>query len=83
MQNTRLQNAALYCATYCNAPPLAPPPPCDSSKINSDCPDRHLVTPINYNLASLNFFIFSSSLVQLSRIAYNRYMNSNKKKTKL
>ncbi|KAK6731083.1 hypothetical protein RB195_007508 [Necator americanus] len=36
--NSRLQNAVLYDATYCSAPPLAPPPPCDSSKINSDCP---------------------------------------------
>ncbi|KAK6758396.1 hypothetical protein RB195_015920 [Necator americanus] len=27
-------------AIYCNAPLLAPPPPCDSSKINPDYPDR-------------------------------------------
>ncbi|KAK6737400.1 hypothetical protein RB195_019854 [Necator americanus] len=30
----------LYDTIYCNSPPLAPPPPCDSSKINLDCSDR-------------------------------------------
>ncbi|KAK6733091.1 hypothetical protein RB195_017075 [Necator americanus] len=32
--------AILYDTILCNAPPLAPPPHCDSSKINSECPDR-------------------------------------------
>ncbi|AXA48149.1 mitochondrial pyruvate carrier 2 [Malassezia restricta] len=32
-----------------------------------------VITPVNYSLAAVNFFVGSTGLVQLLRIAYHRY----------
>ncbi|KAK6761786.1 hypothetical protein RB195_022755 [Necator americanus] len=62
-------NAVLYDGIYCNAPPLAQRPPCDSLKVDSDCPNRQISSFTN------------DPMLLLARVVVNRKEIQTHKKT--